>query len=220
MNGTFWVGATLGALAAMFLLHRPGRVGFANAWRYAFGIGGTLGVAVLVLRLYVPESPRWLMLRGYEQQANQVVSRHRKESHPRRSLVRLPAPEGEKLKIRGARSHAATKEIFGNMLGANRKRSFLALVAHGGAGLFSSMLFSLHTDWWSRSSFHVSNDDLPMYLLPFALGSFLGPMLLGRLVRQDWTQADDHRHLWSGRDCCYAGDYLSLRAWIVWEPAD
>src|ERR1700721_1449045 len=73
VNGTFWIGATLGSLAAMFLLHGHG-LSPAQSWRYAFGVGGSLGAAVLILRLYVPESPRWLMLRGYEEQAGKVVN--------------------------------------------------------------------------------------------------------------------------------------------------
>jgi MFS family permease len=71
VNGTFWVGATMGSLAAMFLLHGHG-LSAATSWRYAFGVGGSLGAAVLVLRLYVPESPRWLMLRGYEEQGQGI----------------------------------------------------------------------------------------------------------------------------------------------------
>jgi MFS family permease len=177
VNGTFWVGATLGALAAMFLLHDHG-VSASNAWRYAFGIGGTLGVAVLVLRLYVPESPRWLMLRGYEQQANQVVSDiEKKVTHGKTDS--LPAPEGEKLKI-VVRDHTPLKEIFGNMLGDNRKRSFLALTLMAAQAFFFNAVFFTY-GLVVKKFFHVSNDDLPIYLLPFALGSFLGPMLLGHL---------------------------------------
>jgi MFS family permease len=44
-----------------------------GGWRLAFGIGGMLGFGVLVLRLAVPESPRWLMLRGREEEARAVV---------------------------------------------------------------------------------------------------------------------------------------------------
>src|SRR5579875_655313 len=71
VNGTFWVGGAIGSIAALLLLgnHFPQNTG----WRYAFGIGGTLGIAVLILRLFVPESPRWLMLRGHEDEAGKVV---------------------------------------------------------------------------------------------------------------------------------------------------
>ena len=73
VNGTYWLGATVGSAAALYLL-RSHAIPQTIGWRYAFGIGGTLGAIVLVLRLYVPESPRWLMLRGYEKQAAAVVA--------------------------------------------------------------------------------------------------------------------------------------------------
>ena len=118
------MGATLGSLAAMFLLHGHG-LSAATSWRYAFGVGGSLGAAVLVLRLYVPESPRWLMLRGYEEQANKVV-KEIEDKVSKGDPRSLPAPEGKKLKII-VRDHTPLKEIFRNMMGDNRQqRSLLA----------------------------------------------------------------------------------------------
>jgi MFS family permease len=177
VNGTFWVGATLGALASIFLLHSHG-LSDATSWRYAFGIGGTLGVAVLVLRLYVPESPRWLMLRGYEQQANQVVS-DIENKVSRGNPESLPSLEGKKLKI-VVRDHTPLKEIFRNMLGDNRARSFLALTLMAAQAFFFNAVFFTY-GLVVKKFFHVPDSDLPIYLLPFAVGSFLGPMLLGRL---------------------------------------
>ena len=177
VNGTFWVGATIGAVASLLLLHGHG-VPPATGWRYAFGVGGTLGAAVLILRLYVPESPRWLMLRGFEQQANQVVS-DIENKVSRGNPSSLPKPEGEKLKI-VVRDHTPLKEIFANMMGANRKRSLLALVLMAAQAFFFNAVFFTY-GLVVKKFFHVSNSDLPLYLLPFAIGSFLGPMLLGRL---------------------------------------
>src|ERR1700761_8900713 len=133
VNGTFWVGATLGSLAAMLLLNGHG-LPAAQSWRYAFGVGGSLGAAVLVLRLYVPESPRWLMLRGYEDQANKVVTEI-EDKVSRGNPGSLPPPEGKKLKI-SVRDHTPLKEIFRNMLGDNRQRSFLALTLMVGRAFF------------------------------------------------------------------------------------
>lgn len=177
VNGTFWVGATLGSLAAMFLLHSHG-LSPARSWRYAFGVGGSLGIAVLVLRLYVPESPRWLMLRGYEEQAEKVV-KDIEDKVSKGNPCSLPAPEGKKLKIT-VRDHTPLKEIFRNMMGDNRQRSFLALTLMIGQAFFFNAVFFTYA-LVIKKFFHVSNDDLPRYLLPFAVGSFLGPMVLGPL---------------------------------------
>jgi MFS family permease len=177
VNGTYWVGATLGSLASILLL-RGHVISAASGWRFAFGVGGTLGAAVLVLRLYVPESPRWLMLRGFEKQANQVVNDIENEvskGHP----DTLPALEGKKLKIT-VRDHTPLREIFGNMMGDNRQRSFLALTLMVGQAFFFNAIFFTYA-LIVKKFFHVSNDDLPLYLLPFAVGSFLGPVLLGPL---------------------------------------
>jgi MFS family permease len=177
VNGTFWVGATLGSVASLFLLHGHA-LPAAMSWRYAFGVGGTLGAAVLVLRLYVPESPRWLMLRGHEDQANTVV-RDIENKVSRGNPAGLPPPEGKKLKI-SVRDHTPMREIFGNMLGDNRQRSLLALTLMVGQSFFFNAVFFTYGLVVKRF-FGVSDSDLPLYLLPFAIGSFLGPTLLGRL---------------------------------------
>jgi len=91
----------------------------------------------------------------------------------------LPPPEGKKLKIM-VRDHTPLKEIFRNMLGDNRKRSFLALTLMVGQAFFFNAVFFTYA-LVVKKFFHVSNDDLPKYLLPFAVGSFLGPMVLGPL---------------------------------------
>ncbi len=176
VNGTFWLGATAGSLAALFLLsgHLPQNTG----WRYAFGIGGTLGVLVLALRLFVPESPRWLMLRGKEDDADRVVSDiEDRASHG--SKESLPAPEGEKLKIT-VRDHTPLKEIIKNMLGDNRQRSALSLVLMVAQSFFFNAVFFSY-GLVVKKFFHVSDNELPMHLLPFAVASFLGPLTLGRL---------------------------------------
>jgi MFS family permease len=177
VNGTFWVGATIGAVASLLLLRGNG-LPPAMGWRYAFGVGGTLGAAVLVLRIYVPESPRWLMLRGFEQQANEVVS-DIETKVSKGDPSSLPNLVGEKLKII-VRDHTPLKEIFRNMMGDNRQRSLLALILMAAQAFFFNAVFFTY-GLVVKKFFHVSNNDLPLYLLPFAIGSFLGPMVLGRL---------------------------------------
>ena len=177
VNGTFWLGATVGALAAMLLMEGhflPRNTG----WRYAFGVGGSLGIIVLILRLYVPESPRWLMLRGQEEDGNHVVDDiEAKVTHG--DAGKLPAPQGDKLKIK-VRDHTPLREIFHNMAGENRKRSALALVLMAAQSFFFNAVFFSYGLVIKRF-FHVENQELPIHLLPFAIASFFGPITLGRL---------------------------------------
>jgi MFS family permease len=177
VNGTFWVGASLGAVVTYLLLHGGGSLR-TMGWRFAFGIGGVLGAAVLLLRLSVPESPRWLMLRGYEEDANRIVEEI--ENHASKgNRNSLPAPEGEKLKLT-VRDHTPWRDIFRNMSGENRGRSFLSLVLMVAQSFFFNAVFFTY-GLVVKTFFHIKDDDLPMHLLPFALGSFFGPLILGRL---------------------------------------
>ena len=177
VNGTFWVGASIGAIATFFLLHSGGSVQHIG-WRFAFGIGGILGGAVLLLRLGVPESPRWLMLRGHEEEANRVVEdieAKASKGNPRS----LPPVEGDKLKIE-VRDHTPWGDIFKNMIGENRSRSLLSLVLMVAQSFFFNAVFFTY-GLVVKKFFHISDNDLPMHLLPFALGSFFGPLILSKL---------------------------------------
>ena len=175
VNATFWVGATVGSIAAFLLLGGHG-LSLDKSWRFAFGIGGALGLGVLILRLKVPESPRWLMLRGKENEAGHVVDQI--EAEIRNSGKQITPPSGEALKLT-ARDHTPIKEIFANMLGENRSRSFLGLALMVGQAFFFNAIFFTYA-LIGKQFYHVANTRLPLLLLPFAAASFLGPILLGR----------------------------------------
>ena len=72
INGSFWLGAALGALGAVTFL-QPGWLPPDLGWRVAFGIGAVLGLGVLLLRRHIPESPRWLMLHDRLPEAESVI---------------------------------------------------------------------------------------------------------------------------------------------------
>jgi MFS family permease len=177
VNGTFWVGASIGAVATYFLLHAGGGMQHLG-WRFAFGIGGVLGAAVLLLRLRVPESPRWLMLRGHEEEAGRIVASIEDEVSKGKPDS-LPKPEGDPLKIT-VRDHTPWGEIFRNMAGENRQRSFLSIVLMIGQSFFFNAVFFTY-GLVVKKFFNIADNDLPMHLLPFALGSFFGPLLLSKL---------------------------------------
>src|SRR5438105_11394063 len=72
INGSYWVGAALGSAATIVLLD-PNRFPIWLGWRCAFGIGATLGLIVVFFRRWIPESPRWLMIHGRNEEAEAIV---------------------------------------------------------------------------------------------------------------------------------------------------
>jgi MFS family permease len=72
INGTYWGGAALGAVANVFFLNTellPQDIG----WRLSFFLGPVLGLLIIWLRRHIPESPRWQMTHGREEEAERNV---------------------------------------------------------------------------------------------------------------------------------------------------
>ena len=177
VNANFWVGASIGTLATYALLHGSGAM-HSVGWRWAFGIGALLGAGVLLLRLGVPESPRWLILRGKEDDAKRIVEDIEKKVSKGKPES-LPPVEGDKLKL-AVSDHTPIREILKNMSGENRMRSVLSLVLMVAQAFFFNAVFFTY-GLVVKKFFHISDNDLPLHLLPFAVGSFFGPLVLGKL---------------------------------------
>ncbi len=177
VNATFWLGAIFGSVASFGLLNTH-LIGTNIGWRVAFALAAVLGGGVLILRLKVPESPRWLMLRGHEERAEQIASAI--EDDVRKSGKKdLPEPEGQPLKL-AVRDHTPWGDVFRAMLRDNRSRSLLALVLMVAQSFFFNSIFFTY-GLIVKQFYGVTNNRLPLHLIPFAVGSFFGPIVFGHL---------------------------------------
>ncbi len=174
VNGTYWAGAALGAAASLPLLSER-YFGIDVGWRFGFGIGAVLGSGILMLRRFVPESPRWQVTHGREEEAKQNTGEIEQKVE-QTGGGRLPAPKGT-LTIH-PRKVFGFGLIFRAMLDKHRGRSVLSLALMvAQAFLFNSVFFTYGLVL--TNFYHVPSADVGQYILPLTLGNLMGPLALG-----------------------------------------
>ena len=175
INGSYWIGAALGSGATLVLLD-PRWLPVHLGWRLAFGIGALLGLIVIFFRRWIPESPRWLMIHGQNDAAEQIVDDvERDASH----LASLPAHDAPPTRIR-TRTHTPWREIWNTIVHEHRRRSVLGFVLMLAQAFFYNAIFFTYGLVLMRF-YGVPAELVGGYLLPFALGNVLGPYVIGHL---------------------------------------
>jgi MFS family permease len=171
INGTFWIGAALGAALSIVLLD-PQLVGPEWGWRIAFGLGGVLAVGILLVRRHVPESPRWLLTHGRLEEAQAVVADIERQ-------VGVSGKVEKHLSMRALRT-VSWSEVLHVLLVQHRRRAILGLTLMASQAFFYNAIFFTYALMLTRF-YGIAEERVGYYIFPFALGNFLGPLVLGRL---------------------------------------
>lgn len=173
INGSFWIGAAIGALGSIVLLD-PAVIDPDMGWRLAFLIGATLALVIFFLRMWIPESPRWLMTHGRVEEAHRVIA-----GIEARFGALPPAHDLPRVRLRTRRS-TSLAEVAHTLIHRYRQRTLVGLSLMASQAFFYNAIFFTYalilTDFYG-----VPANNVGWYLLPFAAGNFLGPVLIGRL---------------------------------------
>src|SRR3981081_1976807 len=123
INGSFWIGAAIGAVSVIVLLD-PANLAPELGWRLAYLTGASLGLVILVMRLWIPESPRWLMIHGHPERAHAIVDDIERSVIGNVQDPRQPVLPKIKLKMR---HHTPLREVARTLFFAYRQRSLVGL---------------------------------------------------------------------------------------------
>ena len=175
INGTYWGGALIGTAATLFLLNK---IAPDLGWRVAYLIGPVLGICIIYVRRNLPESPRWLMMHGREEEAEANMA----EIEAEVEATRGPQPkvgDDEAIEIRPTERLGyltLVRVLFSNYPG----RSTLVGILMATQSFLYNAIFFTYALVLSKF-FHVSSGDTAYYYFAFAAGNLLGPLTIGHL---------------------------------------
>jgi MFS family permease len=177
INGSFWLGTAVGAALSIPLLNDslfPIDVG----WRLAFGLGAVLGFTILLVRRNVPESPRWMFIHGRHEDAEALVDDIERQVMESTGVKELKEPK-KAIKVREQET-VGFVTIAKTVFGAYPRRTVVGLSLFiGQAFLYNAVFFTYALVL--GTFYGVKPNAVGWYIIPFALGNFLGPLILGRL---------------------------------------
>lgn len=176
INGSYWIGAALGSAATVVMLD-PEVFEIDRGWRFGVALGALLSLLILFIRRYVPESPRWLITHGRARQAEDIVKRAENRIHDETGRP-LPPPDAAHAITLHPRTRFGFGTIVETLFTTYRSRAVL------GFSLMVSQAFLYNAIFFTYALVLTRFYDVPasrtgLYLMPFALGNFVGVVVLG-----------------------------------------
>jgi MFS family permease len=199
INGSFWLGTAAGAALSILLLDESI---FAKdfGWRLAFGLGAVLGIGILIVRRHVPESPRWMFIHGKAEEADALVTDIERDVRESAGVSQLK-DVSKTIKVR-EQERVGFVQIAKTVFGAYPRRTVVGLALFiGQAFLYNAVFFTYALVL--GQFYGVKPASVGLYIIPFAIGNFLGPLVLGRLFDS------------VGRKPMIAGTYILSGALLV-----
>ncbi len=175
VNGTYWGGALIGTVITLLVVnHLP----VSYSWRVAFLFGPALGVVILFVRKNLPESPRWLLMHGREDEAEAAVKRIEVSTESSGGDLG-PVDESKAIEVAPA-SRIGFVTLARTLFVRYPSRSVL------GATLMITQSFLYNAIFFTYALvltkiYGVPSKDTAYYFIFFALGNLIGPLTLGRL---------------------------------------
>ena len=204
VNGTYWLGAMIGAAANLAFLNEK-LFGVDVGWRLGLLVGPVIGLLIWPLRRTIPESPRWLLTHGYADEAERIVSDVERELQERGvPLEPVPPDKGIVIVPRGAVSY---RELARVLLRDYRRRSLVGFVLMVTQSFLYNAIFFTYA-LILASFYGIRGGAVAYFIFPFALGNLLGPLLLGRYFD---TLG---RRLMVGGTYALSGVLLFLTGWL------
>jgi MFS family permease len=165
----------MGAGGSIVLLN-PKFIDPALGWRLAFLIGTAIGLFILIMRRWIPESPRWLMTHGFVKEAEAVVRGIQAHFS---GEVCANTSERPRVRLR-ARSHTPLAEVARTLFTTYRQRTLVGLLLMAAQAFFYNAIFFTYA-LILTNFYGIPAGQIGWYILPFAAGNVLGPIVLGRL---------------------------------------